>query len=165
MVALPKTHELVGSLNRVWELVADDEMDLDVLEDTLVSLEEALEQKMEGLAYIKKSLDGEAAFIKLEEERLEKRRKAVENRSARLKKYMEDALKTAKLDKVKTPTITVSLRKSTAVEIVDETAIPDTYKNTKTVTTVDKKALGEVMKNDFDVPGAKLVHNQSLQIR
>lgn len=160
-----KLYDLTSAVNQVWDLVNNDDMDLEVLEDTLQSLEEEIEKKAEGIAHIMRQLEAEADYIKAEEKRLKERRDAVENRKNRLKKYLEEQLVFAGMDKVKTPTVTVYLQANPkSLDIESESCIPDNYFRIKKE--VDKKALLESMtKWGLDIPGVSIKQGRSLRIR
>lgn len=160
-----KLHEFSAALSQVWDLVSDPDADLVVLEDTLQSLEEIRDKKLESLAYIVKQTEFEADFIRNEEKRLAERRRSLENKADRIKKYMESCLLAEGVKKVKTPTVTVSIQANPpSVEVWDEDMIPAAYRIPQP-DKLDKKAMIEVLKNGELVPGANLLKTESLRIR
>lgn len=125
------------------------------------------EEKIENLALAIKNMAAEAAAIKAEEDSLKKRRKALENKTERIRDYLQDCLAG---DKFKTPRVAVSYRKSTTTEITDEAAFwefasehPQYYKTYDPEP--DKKAIMETLKTGESVPGAELVDHMNMQIR
>jgi hypothetical protein len=57
----------------------------------------------------------------------------------------------------------IGWRKSTAVEITDEAAVPDElYRYSRSI---DRTEIGKRLKAGEAVPGAELVHRQNLQVR
>ena len=63
------------------------------------------------MAKLVKGIDGDVIALKAEEERLAKRRKALENKQSNIKLFLENQLKTMGLDKVETPLFKVSIQK------------------------------------------------------
>jgi hypothetical protein len=130
--------------------------------DKMENLTIAHSAKIEHTAlYIKNQIalvDG----IKTEEEDLYKRRKAAEKRVEWLKGYLANNLVT---ETVETARCKVSLRKSTAVEITDESRLEDSYCNIKTVRTPDKKYIKEVIEAGVEVDGAKMVERKNVIIK
>lgn len=161
-----KLYELTEMYQNIWELVGDEEVDLDALEIALGQVEDTLEAKAESIAALVKSIDGDVAALKEEESRLAKRRKALENKQTNIKLYLENQLKVMGIDKVKTQLFTVSLQNnSPSVNILDEDLIPDEYKKTVTTTSIVKKDILEALKLGQVVEGAEIKQGKSLRIR
>ena len=66
--------------------------------------------------------------------------------------------------KIETEIGNYALRKSTKVEVIDETLIPEEFFNIKFEKTVDKVSLKEILKSK-DVPGVKLTTGYNLNIQ
>lgn len=159
-----KLYELAANYAQLLELSQDPDIDPAVFEDTLASLEDAIEQKAENIAKIIRTLTSEAEAIKAEEQRLANRRKALENRVEGLKQYLATSLEQAGLEKVKTPTFTVSFRTNRAsVTILDETLIPEEY--FKVTKTPMKDAIRELLEQGQEIPGVALERGKYLTIR
>ena len=110
-----------------------------------------------------RELKAEADAIKAEEERLAKRRKALENKSERLKNYMMPALE-AMGGKVKGVMASVRIGKSQAVTVFEPDALPDAFKRVVTKVDPDKVALKKALKAGEDIPGAALEDRHSVVI-
>jgi uncharacterized protein YlxW (UPF0749 family) len=73
-------------------------------------------------------LESDCKAIKEEEQRLADRRKALENRISSVKEYLQNQLEVAGLDKVKRPTVTVSIQLNPpSAEILDESVVPSIF--------------------------------------
>ena len=76
---------------------------------------------------------------------------------------MEDTLYSVEGKKLKTDKFTFSFRKSTAVEVIDETAIPDEFVEVKR--NISRVELKKRLSAGEEIKGATLVEKQSLSIR
>ena len=164
---MSKLYELTDNYRKVWEMVDDDTVDLAVIEDTLQSIEGELEEKAGNIAKFVKSMEYDVDAMKAEEKRISERRKATENRINNIKAYVQMQMELANLNKIKTPTMTISLQKNPpSVSIEDDTAIPAKY-----IIVIpeqhqpDKKRIAEALKNGEVVPGAVLKQGKNLRIR
>lgn len=155
-------YELKNDLQAIQNLIELGDYTEEQLADTIDSINLAVEDKLEGYAMVVRNIESDIDGLKAEEKRLADRRKSLENGVKRMKEAMHDALVLTGEKKVKTPRFTISLRKSSAVEVVDESLIPEEF--VKVTKSINKSDLAKKLK-EAEVPGAKLVENQSLQIR
>lgn len=123
----------------------------------------AAAEKLEGTACYCRELLAEADAIKAEEERLAKRRKALEGKAARLKTYLMPALE-AVGGKVKGVMASLRISRTQAVYVFDLDALPDAFKRVVTKVDPDKVALKKALKAGEDIPGAALEDRQSVVI-
>lgn len=130
------------------------------LESELDQTEELLESKLESCAWMMRNLELEAEAYKAEAKRLADKQKSRERAAERLKKYIAFCLREQPL---KTKNFSFSFRKSEAVEILDEAALPEEYLRVKTE--VNKELIKQKLKNGIQIEGAALLTNLSLQIK
>lgn len=160
-----KLYELSNTINEVWNLLESEDVDLEVIESTLLSLEAAFEEKADGIASIMKSLDAEAEAIKAEEVRLAARRKAAENRKEWLKWYLEREMERSGLSKVKTPKFTVSLQLNPpSVEVLDPGVIPSNFWKVPEPQ-LDKKSIVQAFKEGQLIDGVRLVQKRGIRVK
>lgn len=158
-----KLYELTENYLRVLELA--EEMEPELLRDTLESIQESIEDKAENTAKLIKSLEADVKAIKEEEKRLADRRKALEKKIENIKDYLQEQLELAGIDKVKRPTITVSIQNNPpSVRVVNEELIPSHFMIPQPPK-LDKKGILEKLKNGENVPGVELAQGRSLRIR
>lgn len=158
-----KLYELAQNYAQLLEMA--EEMESDALVDTLQSLEDAIEEKVENIAKLVKNLEADTKIIKEEEQRLAERRRAIEAKVERLKTYLQEQLEVAGLQKVKRPTITVAIQANPpSVEVVDETAIPSDFLIPQPAK-VDKKSILERLKKGEAIPGVTLKQTKGVRIR
>lgn len=161
-----KIYEIPGALRELLDRLDADPDTGEVDGEALAAYAEynaAAAEKLEGTACYVRELKAEAGAIKAEEERLAKRRKALENKSERLKAYMMPALE-AMGGKVKGVMASVRIGKSQAVTVFDIDALPDAFKHVKTTIDPDKVALKKALKSGEVIPGAALEDRQSVVI-
>lgn len=137
--------------------------------EAFASLQMEREQKLENMALWFKDLTAEAKAIKEEIDSLTERRKAVEAKAERLKNYLDLALDGQKFQ---TPRCQVSFRKTTSLEVSDDTALIEwaesnghddclRYKTPE----LSKKAIADLIKSGTEVPFAQLVNGRSLVVK
>ena len=129
-----------------------------------------LNEKLVNIACLIKSLDAEAEAIKNEKIKLGNRQKAVENKAEWLRQYISNYLKmTVGEDnipkfKLKDPRAVIGFRKSTVVDITDESKISKEYLVPQP-SKVDKTKIKDDLKAGKTIDGAKLVDKENLSIK
>lgn len=158
-----KLYELAKSYAELLEV--SEEMDSEAIVDTLSALQDAIEDKAENIAKLIRNLEADVKVIHDEEKRLAERRRAIEVKIERLKTYLQEQLETAGLQKVKRPTITVSIQNNPpSVDLIDETLIPADFLIPQPAK-VDKKSILERLKKGESVPGVTLKQTKGVRIR
>jgi hypothetical protein len=120
------------------------------------------EKKIEGVALYVKNLEAEAVAIKAEKDAFAEREKQTKKKIESLKDWLSYALNGEKFE---TPKVKISFRKSEAVEIVDQSALPANFIYYKTEEAVDKASLKIALKNNIQIPGAALIKRNNIQIK
>lgn len=124
------------------------------------------EKKIEGMACWFKNLTSDAAAIKAEEQVLAERRKAIENKAARLKEYITRALDGQKFE---TPRVKCGYRKSTAVIVGGDFLAWAKEHAPKLLAFKEpepnKTAIREAIEGGESVTGAAIEERQSIQIK
>ena len=135
------------------------------LQDTLDSINLAIEDKLENIGKVIRNLDGEMEMLKNEETRLADKRKALEANKNRLRMYVEDQLAITGKDKAKAGLFTFAMQNNApSLKVVDENKIPKDY-FIPSDPKLDKTAIKNAIKDGDDIPGAELVRGRSLRIR
>lgn len=156
-----KLYEIEKEIREVLEQVDEDGVLQEGAFERFQELKVAEAVKIENTALFYKELIAEAKAIKAEEQLLQARRKAKENHAINLKNYIDLNLAGAKFE---TSRVVLSYRKSVAVNILDETAIPMNFRE-KQPDKILKAEISEALKSGKEVSGAVLVENQNLQIK
>ena len=149
-----KINELLEELE--GELSPELEEALMINEDNFLAKSEGY---IESIAYFKAK--AEAAKVRIEE--MQRIKRVSENAEKRLKERMQWAMETLGRDKMEVGLHKISLRRTLAVNIISEAAVPNEY--VKVETSIDKVKLKEALKTGAIIPGAELKYNQSIQIR
>ena len=152
-------------LSLSFQEVQNMDLDPEVMQDTLDSIEDAIESKAENIAKLIRNLESDVSAYKEEEDRLKTKRQATENKVKWLKTYLEDNMKMTGKTKFKSGMFNFSIQKNPAsVNITDEKAIPEEFL-IQQPPKVDKTSLKEILKRGIEVPGAELKQTEGLRIR
>lgn len=158
------SNQYLADLNKLNDLDLDEQTFLDTLE----GLSGELEQKAINVAMYIKNLEVSADAIKQAEKSMADRRKAIENKNDKIRKYLlENMLKTG-ITKIECPHFVLSVRKNpAAVEVLMQDAIPDEYFDIPEPPppTLNKKRLAEDLKAGVVIEGARLTQGNTLQIK
>lgn len=152
-------------LSVAFQEVQNMDLDPEVMQDTLDSIEDAIENKAENIAKLIRNLESDVTAYKEEEERLKTKRQATENKVKWLKTYLEDNMKLTGKTKFKSGMFNFSIQKNPAsVNITDEKIIPEEFLIPQ-LPKIDKTSLKEILKRGIEVPGAELKQTEGLRIR
>lgn len=149
------------------EKLADLDLDAQTVADTLEGLAGEFESKAESVAHVIRNLESMADAIKAYEAQQAERRKTFEARAERLREYLANCMQGIGREKLETPSVSLSFRKSSAVVVDDQSLIPPAFMRQPEPLppSPDKKALGDALKAGQEVPGARLEHRKNLQIK
>lgn len=160
-----KLYELTENYNNLLDLLENEEVPKEMLEEALKSVEGDIEEKLENIAKLVKSIDVDIKGYKDEESRLAGKRKALENKQASLKAYIESSLIAIDKKKFKGKIFTLAIQKNApSVNVVELMDIPKEYL-VYSEPTIDKKAILADLKEGKEVPGAELKQSESLRIK
>jgi hypothetical protein len=150
--------EIVSALEETGELTPG-------IEALLKINQNEIQEKSFSYGYIVKTIEGDITIIDEEIKRLQALKRAKNNIVDRMKEAVINALHIYGLEKISSPTLTLSVRRSESVEIISEEQLADEYKVTKVTTAPDKIRIKEAIKSGKDVEGAVIRENYSLQIK
>lgn len=133
--------------------------------DNLDELEMALNDKLESCGLYIKNLEADVTALKNEIDALQARRKAAEGKVARMREYVLGCMEIAAQNRLETPKVVLSQRKSQYVEIEDVLQVPEDYKTIEEVTNVDKAAIKNAIKNGANISGCELKERINLHVK
>jgi transcription antitermination factor NusG len=131
-------------------------------QEALDALEMEYETKVSNIACWIKDLKAEAEAIKNEKMNLARRQQICENKAESLKDYLERILGGAKFKDSK---VSISYRKSEAVEVDDDAIDGLPARFIKIEKSVMKQALKDALKGGQKFDGCRLVEHNNIQIR
>ena len=160
-------YELKENYRAVLELMEDEEADQEAVADTLSMITDDIEEKAENYAIIMKELEAEAEKLKKEEERLNRRRKAIESHREQMKETLKSAMELIGKKKFKSEHFSFTIQKnggSLPVIITNPDALPERFKQ------YSWKADTEQLRNYLQIMGTQsFAHlgerGESLRIR
>jgi hypothetical protein len=148
--------------------LADMDLDEQTLADTLEGMSGDLEVKATNTAMFCRNLEASAAAIKEAESQMAARRKAIENRAARIKDYLLASMMVAGVQKIECPHFKLAVRDNPpSVEVYEPGLIPAEFMRQPEPPppAIDKAAIKEAIKSGQEVPGCKLTRGQRLEIK
>lgn len=153
-------YELTELYSNLMDLDLEDEQVQQALED----IDEKIEIKADNIAKLIRGLEGQKDICKAEEERINARRKSLENRINNLKDYLEATMIATDKRKFKTDLFSFNIQKNKAsLKILDEEKVPEEYVeyDRKILKDKLKKAIAEGLEVDY----AELIQTESLRVR
>lgn len=158
-------YQLTNDYETVFNMLYDEEVDEQMILDTLEGIEGEIEEKADNYAKIIKEILGDAEKIKKEKERLDKRQKSFENKAKYLKQNICESMKKTGKTKLKTDLFTFNIVKNggkQALTINGE--VPKEY--TKTIIENDTEKIRADLEAGKELPFAYLEpKGENLRIR
>lgn len=154
----------LADLNKLAELDLDEQ----TVADTLEGLSGELEVKATNVAAFTRNLEAAAEAIKGAEAQMSARRKAIENRAARLRQYLKDNMERTGILQIHSPLFALTIKKNPpAVHVEALELVPMEFFNPPLPPppVLDKKRVSEALKAGKDVPGCRLEQGTRLDIR
>tara|TARA_R110000868_G_C10972986_1_gene771111 strand:+ start:10018 stop:10509 length:492 start_codon:yes stop_codon:yes gene_type:complete len=127
--------------------------------------EKDLKDKAINYAYVIKNIEYENEIIDIENNRLKELKARNNIKITNLKKTVKKSMEIYNIDKIDSPILKLSLRKSESVNITDESKIPHNLIKTTISTLPDKNAIKAALKSGSTINGAEIVTNINLQIK
>lgn len=133
------------------------------LENKLAITQAELSEKATNYGIVILNNESDITAIETEIKRLQALKAPLETANKKLKEAISNAMINYGIEKVESPTLKLSFRKSEAVEVFDETLLNQKFFNYKP--TIDKTEIKKAIKDGEDVQGARIVTNQNLQLK
>lgn len=143
-----------------------DDLDPETLKDTLDSINDSREVKLDNIANWIENNQADIDFLDKKIKQLQADKKSLVNRTKSLMEYMTTAIDDSGLKELKTENHILKPRNYRAsVYISNEKDIPSEFVKFKAVETIDKKVIYELLKNGETVRGAELKPNRKTVIK
>lgn len=165
-----KLYEIQNNYLVALDLFTDPDVDIppEAVADTLEAITGEFEQKAVNVAAFARQMEAEAEAIKAAEERMDRRRKALENRARWLRDYVKIGMEVVGVKKVSSPWFVLAIQNNpAAVEITDPAAVPGEFMRQPEPPppAPDKTAIKAAWASGQPVPGTRLVTGTRLAIR
>lgn len=137
----------------------------DELEQALAINQSELQTKAINYGFVIKESEYRSDAIKMEIARLKKMDEVETNKRERLKTAITDAMVMYGIEKVDSPVLKLSFRRSEQLDIINDYQIPDEFKEEKTEVKIDKVMIKAAIKEGREVQGAVIRENRNLQVK
>lgn len=135
----------------------------DVWAEYCAELADQEAEKIDGFVRVIRASSARADHLKAEAKRLERSAATIERNIENLKRYYLTTMQTHGLEKVSGKVYSARIRKSSAVQVMNEAIIPDKFFRVKVERAIAKKEIAAAIKAGEAVPGAMLSPSYSLQ--
>lgn len=155
---------LTDNYKQVYDLIAE-QGDEQALNDTLESINDALEDKADGYVSVIKSLESDNKAIDDEIKRLQQRKTTNKNGIDRLKESLKVYMEATGKTKFKTALNSYNIQNNPpSLNVIEEKHIPSDFWLSQ-APKLDKKALLKHIKENDDVDGVEIKQTKSLRVR
>lgn len=161
-------YEIAAEYRQAAEKLSDLDIDEQTIADTLEGMGGALEVKATNVAFFARNLESLAASIKDAEAQMAARRKALENRAARMREYLLTCMQLAGVQKIEGPYFKLAQRENPPSVVIDEPGlIPTEFMRQPEPPppSPDKTAIKAAIQAGKEVPGAHLQRGIRLEIK
>jgi hypothetical protein len=135
------------------------------VENQLMIKQDELRTKSISYANVIRAMEYETKTIDAEIKRLQDLKRVRTNTVDRLKTALSTSMQVCGLELIEDATTKINFRKSTSLEIIDETKVPNEFKTQVITTKVDKNAIKAKIKQGDTIDGVELIENQNIQIK
>lgn len=167
MSTLAPLYEIAGDARAIYEKLMDMDADEQTIADTLEA-ETDMVPKVQSYGFVIRNMEAMRAAVSAEAERLTLRARVMEKRENALRQRLLDAMIHSGVKKVDHPQFTISVRDNPeSIDIFDERQIPADYMiDPKPPAPKPSKALiKQAIQDGFEVPGARKIRTQRLDIK
>lgn len=159
-----KLYELNEKWVKVSELLEEDVTN-EALKETLESINDSIEVKLEYLVKLKREHESQARQLKEEKEYFAHKQKVEENKADRLKEFIEYQMNLTETNWMMAGLFKLSIQNNPpSVHVENHEHIPQSYWVAQDPR-LDKKSLLQHLKDGNELPGVQLIQTRSLRIR
>lgn len=134
------------------------------IEQALELNKQELQEAGLSIGHLLLYLQGQEDAVKKELERLTKLKQKIGKTYELFKGKLSEAMVMHEVERIDSPTLSLFFRKAKAVEIIDESDIPEDYFDIP-APVVSKARIKKALTDGLDVKGAELVERKHLQIK
>ena len=155
-------YEMTEQATALYELLQNDEIDEQAVADTLEAI--GADDKLETYCKLIRQYEADKEAVKSEIDRLKAKKEAAENAVERLKNGIIEFMAATDITKADIGLFKLSVTESKAVDIIDESKIPQKFKIPQP-DKIDKAGIREILKNGGSVEGTQLKINKGVRIK
>ena len=124
-----------------------------------------IQEKAINYGFVLKTFEGDVSLISEEIKRLTAIKKAKENAIDRMKDAVLNAMQIYSIEKVSSPTLNISIRRTESIEVPLLELLDDRFVTEKIVKSADKIGIKKALKDGEMIEGAFIQANYNLQIK
>lgn len=161
-------YQLVRYQSQLEALADSGEVPPEQIADTLNALEGDINEKAVNVAAFTRNLDASADAIREAAKAMLTRADRIEKRAESVRQYLLFNMQAAGISRIESPWFTLAVRKNPpAVVVDDESALPPEFivQPPPPAPRPDKDAIKRALKAGADVPGARLMQSERLEIK
>lgn len=153
-----KLYEIAQKYTQVFDLITNlEDLPPEVIEDTLESCSEELEEKSLNIAAIIKNINYDVEAMKDYEKKMNQKRRTLENRVTFLKDYLKEHMNICKVSKFCNQELSISIRKSPISVIIDNIEkVPEKFKDIQISVNINKAEIKKAFKDGDKINGVHL---------
>ncbi len=135
------------------------------LNDTLESINDAIDVKAEGYAMVANQLKADIDVVDAEISRLNKKKQAYKNNLEKLKESLFESMKQTGKEKIRTPRFSIWIQKNPlSLEVLNDKEIPKEY-FIEQKPKIDKRAILKDIKGGKEVKGVVIQQGEGVRFR
>ncbi len=158
-------YELTEEYQQLMEFAEDPSVDPETLADTLEGLQGEIEFKADNYGKVIRSLEGDAAALEVEIERLSYNLKSIRNNITSIKKNLEDSMIAMDQKKIKTNLFSFNIQKNApSLDVLDESKVPAEF-FVEQAPKLDRRAALAFVKENGNQEWGSLKQTESLRMR
>lgn len=150
-------YELTNEFLEIYQELEAAELDEDVVENTLESLQLPIEKKAENIIKFAKNLEAMADARKAEAKRLNEVAASESKKAERLLEYLDYAMQRLGKKELMAGIFKASYRKGAEVVEIDESKLPKKYWQPQPPKPISKTELKKMLKENEKIDGVSLV--------
>ena len=160
-------YEIKEDFKRLLSLAEDPETDPEIFADTLEGLDGELEVKAEGYGIVIKQLEGDAALLESEIERLTDKKVKIEANIEKMKSSLFAAMVETKKEEIKSDLFSFQIKKNPPHVVLDVPAenVPERFITEKVTRNISKTAIKNAIKDGEEIDFAHLEQDEKLVIK
>lgn len=156
-------YEMTETARALYSMFENEEIDEQILQDTLESL--GVDLKIEDCCKVIRQLSADAEAYKKEKEMFTKKEQSAKKAVERIKNSIIAYMQTVGKKEEKTDLFTVRVSESKAVNVLNIDLLPKELLRETVKIEPDKKSIGALLKAGKTVEGAELQINRNIQIK